>query len=425
MLKTTIQRNFFANFLKNCKKFENFAIVTRYLTSEAKCEQQKEEGGSNKEEKGEGESKEEQKAEGESKKEQKAEGESKKKQKGEEESKNEPKKTKVTVVEGDGVGPEITNAVMQIFDAIKVPIEWETVSVAPKLDDKGNMEIPAEALESFRRNKIGLKGPLMTPVGKGFRSLNLTLRKEFNLYANVRPCKNIEGCETPYKNVDIVTVRENTEGEYSGIEHEIVEGVVQSIKLITKTASMRVCKYAFEYAKKNQRKRVTVVHRADIMHLSDGLFLKSAKEFAKQYPDIKFDERTLGTLCLHLVQDPSAYDVLVMPNLYGDIISDTCSGLIGGLGLTSSANMGDEVAIFEAVHGTAPDIAGKDIANPTALLLSALMMLEYIGLKDAHKKISSAVYEVLKEGKVRTRDLGGASTCSAYAKEICAKLQAT
>uniref|UniRef100_A0A1A9ZRB0 Isocitrate dehydrogenase [NAD] subunit, mitochondrial n=1 Tax=Glossina pallidipes TaxID=7398 RepID=A0A1A9ZRB0_GLOPL len=415
MLKTTIQRNFFVNFLKNCKKLENFATVTRYLTSEAKSEEQK----------GEGESKKEQKGEGESKKEQKGEGESKKEQKGEGGSKKEPKKTKVTVVEGDGVGPEITNAVMQIFDAIKVPIEWETVSVAPKLDAKGNMQIPPEALESFRRNKIGLKGPLMTPVGKGFRSLNLTLRKEFNLYANVRPCKNIEGCETPYKNVDIVTVRENTEGEYSGIEHEIVEGVVQSIKLITKTASMRVCKYAFEYAKKNQRKRVTVVHKADIMHLSDGLFLNSAKELAKQYPDIKFDEMHLGTLCLNIVQNPSAYDVLVMPNLYGDIISDTCSGLIGGLGLTSSVNMGDEVAIFEAVHGTAPDIAGKDMANPTALLLSALMMLEYLGLEDAHKKISSAVYEVLKEGKVRTRDLGGTSTCSEYAKEICGKLQAT
>ncbi|KAL9920307.1 isocitrate dehydrogenase [NAD] subunit alpha, mitochondrial-like [Glossina fuscipes fuscipes] len=418
MFKTMIRRNFFSNVLKNCKKFENFAIVTRYLTSEAKTEK---EGGESK--KDEGESK---KQEGESKKQ---EGELKKEEneskKDGGESKQEPQKTKVTVVEGDGVGPEITDAVMQIFDIASVPIEWEKVSVAPKLDDKGNMVIPAEALESFKRNKIGLKGPLMTPVGKGFRSLNITLRKEFNLYANVRPCKNIEGCSTPYKDVDIVTVRENTEGEYSGIEHEIVDGVVQSIKLITKDASMRVCKYAFEYAKKNRRKKVTVVHKADIMHLSDGLFLTSAKKVAKQYPDINFDDLNLATLCLNIVQDPSEFDVLVMPNLYGDIISDTCSGLIGGLGLTASVNMGDEVAIFEAVHGTAPDIAGKDIANPTALLLSALMMLEHMGLEDMHKQISSAVYAVLKEGKVRTKDLGGVSTCSEYTEEICTKLVAT
>uniref|UniRef100_A0A1A9WQE6 Isocitrate dehydrogenase [NAD] subunit, mitochondrial n=1 Tax=Glossina brevipalpis TaxID=37001 RepID=A0A1A9WQE6_9MUSC len=392
MLKIMIQRKFFAIIPKKWCKFEKFS-------SEARCSSpgNKGEGGGGGKGDGGGV----------------GDGEPKK----EKNSKN-----KITVVEGDGIGPEITKAVKTIFDAAKVPIEWEPVSVAPQLDDKGNMIIPPEALESFKRNKVGLKGPLMTPVGKGFRSLNITLRKEFNLYANVRPCKNIEGCPTPYKDVDIVTVRENTEGEYSGIEHEIVEGVVQSIKLITKEASMRVCKYAFEYAKKNQRKKVTAVHKANVMRMSDGLFLNSAKEVAKQYPDIPFDEMNLDTLCLNIVQDPSVYDVLVMPNLYGDIISDTCSGLIGGLGLTSSVNMGDEVAIFEAVHGTAPDIAGKDLANPTALLLSALMMLEYLGLNDVSKKISSAVYGVLKERKVRTQDLGGKSKCSEYTKEICSKL---
>ena len=270
------------------------------------------------------------------------------------------------------------------------------------------------AIDSVNTHKIGLKSPLMTPVGKGFRSLNLALRyliilryflnheifievfhrKEFSLYANVRPCKSIEGFKTLYEDVDVVTIRENTEGEYSGIEHEIVDGVVQSIKLITENASRRVADYAFKYAEENGRQKVTAVHKANIMRMSDGLFLKCCREEAEKHPGIKFEERYLDTVCLNMVQDPAQYDVLVMPNLYGDILSDLCAGLIGGLGLTPSGNIGLGGAIFEAVHGTAPDIAGKDLANPTALLLSSVMMLRHMDLYEHAAKIESACFQV-------------------------------
>ena len=250
------------------------------------------------------------------------------------------------------------------------------------------------AIDSVNTHKIGLKSPLMTPVGKGFRSLNLALRKEFSLYANVRPCKSIEGFKTLYDDVDVVTIRENTEGEYSGIEHEIVDGVVQSIKLITENASRRVADYAFKYAEENGRQKVTAVHKANIMRMSDGLFLKCCREEAEKHPGIKFEERYLDTVCLNMVQDPAQYDVLVMPNLYGDILSDLCAGLIGGLGLTPSGNIGLGGAIFEAVHGTAPDIAGKDLANPTALLLSSVMMLRHMDLHEHAAKIESAAFQV-------------------------------
>jgi len=255
------------------------------------------------------------------------------------------------------------------------------------------------------------------------RSLNLALRKEFNLYANVRPCKSIEGFQTLYDDVDVVTIRENTEGEYSGIEHEIVDGVVQSIKLITENASRRVADYAFKYAKENGRQKVTAVHKANIMRMSDGLFLKCCREAAEQHPDIRFEEKYLDTVCLNMVQDPSQYDVLVMPNLYGDILSDLCAGLIGGLGLTPSGNIGTDGAIFEAVHGTAPDIAGKDLANPTALLLSSVMMLRYMDLHDHASKIETACFQVIKEGNVITGDLGGKSKCSEFTNEIIRKIE--
>jgi len=329
----------------------------------------------------------------------------------------------VTLIPGDGIGPEIAASVQKIFAAAEAPIVWEPVDVTPVKNADGTMGIPQAVIDSVNKNKIGLKSPLMTPVGKGFRSLNLALRKEFNLYANVRPCKSIEGFRTLYDDVDVVTIRENTEGEYSGIEHEIVDGVVQSIKLITENASRRVADYAFKYAKENGRHKVTAVHKANIMRMSDGLFLKCCREAAEQHPDIRFEERYLDTVCLNMVQDPSQYDVLVMPNLYGDILSDLCAGLIGGLGLTPSGNIGTDGAIFEAVHGTAPDIAGKDLANPTALLLSSVMMLRYMDLYDQAAKIETAAFQVIKDGNVITGDLGGKAKCSEFTDEIIRKIE--
>ncbi|XP_036676552.1 probable isocitrate dehydrogenase [NAD] subunit alpha, mitochondrial isoform X1 [Drosophila suzukii] len=329
---------------------------------------------------------------------------------------------KVTLIPGDGIGPEISAAVQKIFTAANVPIEWEAVDVTPVRGADGKFGIPQAAIDSVNTNKIGLKGPLMTPVGKGHRSLNLALRKEFNLYANVRPCRSLEGYKTLYDDVDVVTIRENTEGEYSGIEHEIVDGVVQSIKLITEEASKRVAEYAFQYAKNNNRKKVTVVHKANIMRMSDGLFLRCVRDMAQKFPEIQFEEKYLDTVCLNMVQNPGKYDVLVMPNLYGDILSDMCAGLVGGLGLTPSGNMGLNGALFESVHGTAPDIAGKDLANPTALLLSAVMMLRHMELNTYADKIERAAFETIKEGKYLTGDLGGRAKCSEFTNEICAKL---
>jgi len=328
----------------------------------------------------------------------------------------------VTLIPGDGIGPEISASVQKIFSSAGVPIDWETVDVTPVRGPDGIFGIPQSAIDSVNRHQIGLKGPLMTPVGKGHRSLNLALRKEFNLYANVRPCRSIEGYETLYKDVDLVTIRENTEGEYSGIEHEIVPGVVQSIKLITEPASMRVAEFAFNYAKANGRSKVTAVHKANIMRLSDGTFLNCCRLVAERNPDIKFEERYLDTVCLNMVQDPSQYDVLVMPNLYGDILSDLCAGLIGGLGVTPSGNVGLNGAIFESVHGTAPDIAGLDLANPTALLLSAVMMLRHMQLNSYGDRIEAACLQVIRDGHHRTGDLGGSAKCSEFTDAICEKL---
>ncbi|KAG1709133.1 putative isocitrate dehydrogenase [NAD] subunit alpha, mitochondrial [Nymphon striatum] len=337
----------------------------------------------------------------------------------------------VTLIPGDGIGPEISASVQQIFSACEVPIKWETVDVSPVRGPDGLFGIPQAAIDSVHKNKVGLKGPLATPIGKGHRSLNLALRQEFNLYANVRPCRSVEGYETLYKDVDLVTIRENTEGEYSGIEHEIVPGVVQSIKLITEVASARVASYAFEYAKANNRTKVTAVHKANIMRMSDGLFLQSCRIAAEKNPSIKFNEMYLDTVCLNMVQDPSEFDVLVMPNLYGDILrhfmfivySDLCAGLIGGLGITPSGNIGKDGAIFESVHGTAPDIAGQDKANPTALLLSAIMMLRHMSLNVQADIIERACFQTIQEGKFRTGDLKGSSKCSEFTAEICRKIE--
>lgn len=308
----------------------------------------------------------------------------------------------VTLIEGDGIGPEIAQSVKDIYSAADVPIKWESVDVTPTLKD-GKTVIPDEAIDSVKRNYVALKGPLATPVGKGHVSLNLTLRRTFNLFANVRPCKSIQGYKTPYDNVDTVLIRENTEGEYSGIEHVVVDGVVQSIKLITREASERVLRFAFQYAQDIGKPKVRVVHKATIMKMSDGLFLNLGREIAKEYPNIEFDAELLDNACLKVVTDPTPYNdkVLVMPNLYGDILSDMCAGLIGGLGLTPSGNIGDECSIFEAVHGSAPDIAGKGLANPTALLLSSIMMLQHMGLHDKANQIQSAIFKTLAEGKVR------------------------
>ncbi|KPM34959.1 Isocitrate dehydrogenase [NAD] subunit 2, mitochondrial [Neonectria ditissima] len=329
----------------------------------------------------------------------------------------------VSLIEGDGIGPEISQSVKDIFAAAKTPISWEPVDVTPILKD-GKTAIPDAAIENIKKNKIALKGPLATPIGKGHVSLNLTLRRTFNLFANLRPCRSVAGFETPYDGVNTVLIRENTEGEYSGIEHVVVDGVVQSIKLITREASERVLRYAFQHAESIGRKKVRVVHKATIMKLSDGLFLKVAQDVAKDFPGIEFDAELLDNSCLKMVTDPTPYNdkVLVMPNLYGDILSDMCAGLIGGLGLTPSGNIGDECSIFEAVHGSAPDIAGKGLANPTALLLSSIMMLRHMGLTEHAARIETAIFDTLAEGKALTGDLGGKAKTNDYAQAIISRL---
>lgn len=332
-------------------------------------------------------------------------------------------KTTVTLIPGDGIGPEISDAVCKIFDASGAPIDWETRDVMAIQGPDGKWKIPDACKESMDRTKCGLKGPLATPIGAGHPSMNLMLRKTFSLYANVRPCISIEGFPTAYKDVNLVTIRENTEGEYSGIEHEIVPGVVQSIKLITEEASRKVAEFAFEYARNNSRRTVTAVHKANIMRMSDGLFINSCREAAKNYRDINFKEMYLDTVCLNMVQDPTEFDVLVMPNLYGDILSDLCAGLIGGLGVTPSGNIGaDNLAIFESVHGSAPDIAGQDKANPTALLLSSVMMLRHLKFHDHANRIEKACFDTIESG-TRTGDLGGKAKCSEFSQAICDRVK--
>ncbi|KAM3173570.1 Isocitrate dehydrogenase [NAD] subunit alpha, mitochondrial [Hymenolepis weldensis] len=339
----------------------------------------------------------------------------------------------VALIPGDGIGPEISTSVQQIFQAANVPIKFDPVDVTPVKDPEGTFKMPRASLDIIRKHGIGLKGPLATPIGKGHSSLNLALRKEFNLYANVRPCKSVESYETPYKNVDLVTIRENTEGEYSGIEHVIIDGVVQSIKLITYEASSRVAEFAFKFAEENNRSTVTAVHKANIIaapaspefdpgRMSDGLFLRACREQAEKHANIKFREMFLDTVCLAMVQDPLQFDVLVMPNLYGDILSDLCAGLVGGLGVTPSGNIGQQEAIFESVHGTAPDIAGHDKANPTALIFSAIMMLRHMELYEHAKCIEDAVFSVLRAKKHLTMDLGGKAKCSEYTAAICEQI---
>lgn len=334
-------------------------------------------------------------------------------------------KYKVSFIEGDGIGPEISQSVKNIFKAADVPVEWEFCDVTPTFVN-GLTTIPDRAVQSINRNLVALKGPLATPIGKGHRSLNLTLRKTFNLFANVRPAKSIEGFKTTYPDVDLVLIRENTEGEYSGIEHVVTPGVVQSIKLITRDASERVIRYAFEYARAIGRPRVIVVHKSTIQRLSDGLFVSVAKELSEEYPDIKFETQLIDNKILNVVMDPSVYAdaVSVCPNLYGDILSDLNSGLsAGSLGLTPSANIGNTISIFEAVHGSAPDIAGQNKANPTALLLSSVMMLNHMGLNEHADKIQNAVLSTIASGSEnRTGDLGGSATTSSFTNSVIKNL---
>ncbi|XP_034483546.1 probable isocitrate dehydrogenase [NAD] subunit alpha, mitochondrial [Drosophila innubila] len=334
----------------------------------------------------------------------------------------------VTLMPGDGIGPEISLAVLEILKAVKAPLVFEPVDVTPVINDKGIQTVPQAVIDSMKRTKLGLKGPLMTPIASGFRSLNLILRVLFNLYANVRPCRSLAGVETVYGTVDVITIRENTEGEYSGIEHQLVNGVVQSIKLITRQASLRVAEYCFQYAIAMKRKKITAVHKRSSMRMSDGLFINCVREVSEKYKDqlkssgITYEEQAINEVCLKIVTDPTQFDVLVMPNLYGDILSDTCAGLIGGLGLTPSGNIGTNGAIFEAVHGTAPNIAGQDLANPTALLLSASMLLRYINMGSFADKIETAIVKTIKVDNVRTQDLGGKAKCSEYTRAVIKNL---
>ncbi|KAF8661935.1 hypothetical protein HU200_056904 [Digitaria exilis] len=327
---------------------------------------------------------------------------------------------RATLFPGDGIGPEIAESVKQVFNVAGVPIEWEEHYVGTEVDPRTESFLTWESLESVRKNKVGLKGPMATPIGKGHRSLNLTLRKELGLYANVRPCNSLPGYKTRYDDVNLVTIRENTEGEYSGLEHQVVRGVVESLKIITRQASLRVAEYAFHYAKANGRERVSAIHKANIMRKTDGLFLKCCREVAEKYPEIQYEEVIIDNCCMTLVKNPGLFDVLVMPNLYGDIISDLCAGLIGGLGLTPSCNIGEGgICLAEAVHGSAPDIAGKNLANPTALMLSAVMMLRHLQFNDKADRIHNAILQTIAEGKYRTADLGGKATTSEFTNAVC------
>lgn len=328
----------------------------------------------------------------------------------------------ITVFKGDGIGPEITDCVLEILKAAKAELEYEIFNVGEAEYKANGALIPQAAYESFDKTKVLLKSPITTPIGKGFRSLNVTLRNQYDLYANIRPAKSNTAVKTPFSGVDIVTFRENTEDLYIGKEELIDEDTVHAIKLITRKASTRIIKDAFEYAKKQGRKKVTCVHKANILKQSDGMFLSIFQEIAKDYPEIIAEDKIVDNVCMQLVMNPNQFEILVMPNLYGDIVSDLTSGLIGGLGLLPSSNLGSEYAMFEAVHGSAPDIAGKNIANPTALLWSACMMLEHLGQMECANKIRIAVDKVLLDGTILTPDLHGTSTTNAYRDAIIATL---
>lgn len=329
---------------------------------------------------------------------------------------------RLTLIPGDGIGPEITNAVTEIIKSAGVEIDWDVQPAGADVAESEGTPLPERVIQSIKKNKIALKAPVTTPIGKGFRSVNVALRKELDLYANIRPCKNIEGIKTPFENVNLIVFRENTEDLYAGIERQIDDDTAESIKIITRHASERIFEYAFKYAMDNNRKTLHAVTKANICKLTDGLFLECGRNIAKKYPQIEFKEILVDNLCMQLVQHPDIFDVLVLPNLYGDIVSDLTAGLIGGLGVAQGANIGEDCAVFEPVHGSAPDIKGKNKANPTALLLCAINMLNYIGEKEKALKIESALMKVLKDGKCLTSDLGGCASTTEFTSEIIKNL---
>lgn len=328
----------------------------------------------------------------------------------------------ITLIPGDGIGPEVTEAVVRILKASGVSIEWESHVAGVVAFERTGQALPVELIDSIRRNKVALKGPVTTPIGHGFTSVNVGLRKALDLYANLRPVWNLPGINARFQGVDLVIVRENTEDLYAGLEHEVVPGVVESLKIITERASTRIAQFAFQHARKHGRKKVTSIHKANIMKLSDGLFIDSVRRVAREHIDIAYDERIVDAACMQLVMHPEQFDVLVLPNLYGDIVSDLCAGLVGGLGVVGAANLGSEIGVFEAVHGSAPDIAGKHLANPTALLLSAVLMLRHIDEGAAADRIMQALGAVLTAGTVRTRDLGGTASTLEFADAVAREI---
>ena len=332
-------------------------------------------------------------------------------------------KHSIVLLPGDGIGPEVTDAACRVMEAAGLDVEWVRCDAGAGALERGHNDVlPAETLEAIRKHKVALKGPITTPVGKGFTSVNVRLRKALNLYAAIRPVRSLPGVKTRYEGVDLVIVRENTEGLYSGIENEIVPGVVTSLKVASETASRRIARFAFEYARERGRRKITVFHKANIMKLSDGLFLRCASETAREYPDIGYGEMIIDAGCMKLVQDPAQFDVLLMENLYGDVVSDLCAGFVGGLGVVPGSNIGEAGAVFEAVHGSAPDLAGKGVANPLAVLMSGVMMLNYLGERQLAERIKRAYDAVLEEGTVRTRDVGGSAGTVEFADAIIRKL---
>ena len=331
-------------------------------------------------------------------------------------------KTRVTLIRGDGIGPEVADAVLSVLEAAGAPLEFEEAVVGRRAEETEGNPLPPAVLDSIRKNRVALKGPVGTPIGKGFASVNVALRKTLDLYANLRPVKNVPAVPSRFDGVDLVVVRENTEDLYSGLEHTVVPGVVESLKIITEVASTRIARFAFEYARREGRRKVTAVHKANIMKLSDGLFLDCFRRVAADYPDIVADDRIVDSTCMRLVMNPEVFDVLLLENLYGDIVSDLAAGLVGGLGLVPGANLGKEVAIFEAVHGTAPDIAGTGKANPTALLMSAVLMLRYLELGEMANAIERALFATFA-AEIRTTDLGGGATTTEFAKAVSERLE--
>ena len=329
----------------------------------------------------------------------------------------------ITLIPGDGIGPEVSKAVQLILAAAGVDIEWEEMPARGDAERRGSDEVLQRVIDSIRRNRVALKGPLATAVASGPPSINVRLRKALDLYANVRPVKNLAGVTSRYQDVDVVLIRENTEDLYAGLEHEVVPGVVESLKIITERASTRIARFAFEYARKWKRKRVHGIHKANIMKMSDGLFLTSIRKVAPEYPEIEYKELIIDNACMQMVLNPHQFDMLLLTNLYGDIMSDLAAGLVGGLGVVPSANVGESAAIFEAVHGTAPDIAGKGIANPTALLMSAIMMLEHIGERPAAQRIESALHRLYRQGTSLTQDVGGTATTVEFTKALTCAIE--